>query len=1085
MTQHRSGCTYHSCRFLRLGWPSPFGVGNSAALIRLLAIAIGVHLLFAAAASAQIVVNGSFENDYAGWTPSGDQAIFTSDPSYPPTDGSKVLVLNPLNQPLQGDTRSTLTQTVQTTPNQRYALSFDYGIVKGILDQRLRVTLEGSGILLDRVVTIIPPFSGPFYIHERMTFVANSSTTKLTFRDQSFSSAVVDSLLDNIEIVTEDSGLPSITSDPQRTAGPVGGQATFSVVATSSGALSYQWQFNGSNIPGATGSSLTLNSLTTSNAGNYRVVVTNSTGPVTSSDATLIVLPAATLLNGSFEYAETAWNFSANVAPTLNTAYSPTDGVELLHFSFGQLPNGGVVSQTFPTSPGTEYVLAFDVGAMSYVNHDQQTVLVKVVGVSNATLLSQTLSITAPGTGTTYLNSAFNFVANGTSATVSFTDTSTSTFNVDLVLDNVRINEAHSLPEITSQPQSRSVVAGSSATFTVGATSTEPLFYQWRFNGTPISGANLSSYTISNAQLSDAGTYDVVVSNSAGSVTSNPATLTVTSGTSGGFSNGSFESDFTNWTVTGNTQIVVSGNFGYTSTNGTKLAAFNAGNRTPTGVVAQTFATTAGQAYSLMFDVGAFSFVTQDTQRLQVTVQGNATLLSQTISVNAPGNGTTWLPQTLAFTADSATTTLTFRDVSLVTDNVDLTLDNVRVTTTTASGGALQFSATTFSVAENGGTATITVTRTGGSAGAVGISFATSNGTATNADYTPVNQTVTFAAGDTANKTVSIPIQNDALVEGSETVNLTLSSPTGGATVGSPATAVLTIIDDDVASAGTLQLSAATYSVAENGGSATITVTRTGGSAGAVGVSFATSNGTATGADYTTINQTVTFADGDTANKTISIPIQNDALVEGNETVNLTLSSPTGGASLGSPATAVLTITDDDSANNPVPTLTSLTPSSAAAGGAGFTLTVNGTNFVSGAVVQWNGTARTTTFVSATRLTATITAADIATAGTIPVTVVNPAPGGGTSNALSFTITSGFTLTVTRSGNGTITSNPAGIQCSGDCTETYGTGTTVTLTATPSKNFIFAGWGGDCSGTGACTVTMNANKNVTATFRNR
>ena len=169
-----------------------------------------------------------------------------------------------------------------------------------------------------------------------------------------------------------------------------------------------------------------------------------------------------------------------------------------------------------------------------------------------------------------------------------------------------------------------------------------------------------------------------------------------------------------------------------------------------------------------------------------------------------------------------------------------------------APAGILQFSAATYSVAENGGNATITITRTGGSTGVVGVRFATSNGTATAAaDYTAVTQTVSFANGDTANKTVSIPIIDDTLVEGNETVNLTLSNPTGGATLGTPSTAVLTITDNDVAPAGTLQFSAATYSVAENGGNATITITRTGGSAGAVGVTFATSNGTATAGSTT------------------------------------------------------------------------------------------------------------------------------------------------------------------------------------------------------------------------------------------
>jgi 6-phosphogluconolactonase (cycloisomerase 2 family) len=90
--------------------------------------------------------------------------------------------------------------------------------------------------------------------------------------------------------------------------------------------------------------------------------------------------------------------------------------------------------------------------------------------------------------------------------------------------------------------------------------------------------------------------------------------------------------------------------------------------------------------------------------------------------------------------------------------------------------------------------------------------------------------------------------------------------------------------------------------------------------------------------------------------------------------------------------------------NNPVPALVSLSPSSVAAGGAAFTLTCTGTNFVSGAAVRWNGSNRSTTFVSSTRLTAAITASDIATAGTVSVTVFNPAPGGGASNVLTFAV---------------------------------------------------------------------------------
>ena len=97
----------------------------------------------------------------------------------------------------------------------------------------------------------------------------------------------------------------------------------------------------------------------------------------------------------------------------------------------------------------------------------------------------------------------------------------------------------------------------------------------------------------------------------------------------------------------------------------------------------------------------------------------------------------------------------------------------------------------------------------------------------------------------------------------------------------------------------------------------------------------------------------------------------------------------------------------------PTPTLTTLSPSSAAAGGSAFTLTVNGSNFVSGSVVRWNGANRTTTFVSATQLTAAITAADIAAAGSASVTVQNNPPSGAVSNALTFTITGGSTPALT------------------------------------------------------------------------
>jgi len=94
----------------------------------------------------------------------------------------------------------------------------------------------------------------------------------------------------------------------------------------------------------------------------------------------------------------------------------------------------------------------------------------------------------------------------------------------------------------------------------------------------------------------------------------------------------------------------------------------------------------------------------------------------------------------------------------------------------------------------------------------------------------------------------------------------------------------------------------------------------------------------------------------------------------------------------------------DSQATNPVPVLTSVSPTSALAGGAEFTLTVNGSGFTSTSVVHWNAAPRATTFVDNTKLTAVIPAGDIASSGTAAVTVVTPAPGGGTSAAATFTI---------------------------------------------------------------------------------
>src|SRR5437773_8320561 len=99
---------------------------------------------------------------------------------------------------------------------------------------------------------------------------------------------------------------------------------------------------------------------------------------------------------------------------------------------------------------------------------------------------------------------------------------------------------------------------------------------------------------------------------------------------------------------------------------------------------------------------------------------------------------------------------------------------------------------------------------------------------------------------------------------------------------------------------------------------------------------------------------------------------------------------------------AAVTVRTALAANNPVPTTTSISPSSTIAGSPQFTLTVNGTNFDSTSKVNWNGSALTTTFVSSTQLTAIVPAANVAVAGTASITVKNSS--GPASNAQTFTI---------------------------------------------------------------------------------
>jgi hypothetical protein len=118
-----------------------------------------------------------------------------------------------------------------------------------------------------------------------------------------------------------------------------------------------------------------------------------------------------------------------------------------------------------------------------------------------------------------------------------------------------------------------------------------------------------------------------------------------------------------------------------------------------------------------------------------------------------------------------------------------------------ATPAVLQFSQPAYAVTE-GGAITITVTRTGGTHGGVTASYAISNGTATAvADYAAASGTLTFGAGVTS-QTFTVRTARDKTVEAAETIVLTLSNPQGGAILGTPGAAILTVNDKDRARAG-------------------------------------------------------------------------------------------------------------------------------------------------------------------------------------------------------------------------------------------------------------------------------------------
>lgn len=268
----------------------------------------------------------------------------------------------------------------------------------------------------------------------------------------------------------------------------------------------------------------------------------------------------------------------------------------------------------------------------------------------------------------------------------------------------------------------------------------------------------------------------------------------------------------------------------------------------------------------------------------------------------------------------------------------------VAITETVPASGHVQFSATNFNVAENAasGVGALTVTRSGGFETALSVHYTITGGTAVaGTDYQAVSGNLAWGENDSAPKTITVPLINNAVQDGTRTVAIALTTPSVAGGLGSPAVATLTIGDDETPGGtdfgggnnnndgggnnpppltpgeGTLQFAAPDYTVSEAAGTATLHVARSGSSVGVVSVSYYTLAYSAVGGtDYQAGGGTVTFADGET-DKVIAIPVYDNATPQAPRYFKVALQSPGNGGVLGALVEATVNLTDDDGGTPP------------------------------------------------------------------------------------------------------------------------------------------------------------------------
>jgi hypothetical protein len=227
---------------------------------------------------------------------------------------------------------------------------------------------------------------------------------------------------------------------------------------------------------------------------------------------------------------------------------------------------------------------------------------------------------------------------------------------------------------------------------------------------------------------------------------------------------------------------------------------------------------------------------------------------------------------------------------------------------------SVQFATPSYSATDAQGKLTLLVTRAASSSGALSVQYSTADGSAVaGKDYTTSTNTLNWADGENAPKTIEIPllVNSDSNLAATADFSVSLANVSAGASLGANPKATVSITRSPSTGAGSVQFNSTDFSANANSGNASIQVQRLGGSSGAVSVAYATTAGSAvSGVNYSNVNGTLNWASGDTQAKSFNVPLIAAVPQGGDKTVTLNLSSPTGGANLGAVSAATLKIID-------------------------------------------------------------------------------------------------------------------------------------------------------------------------------